>query len=108
MGTTVTPDVDPDEIRTLDNAWQTFFDTTPGGLGSSVDKYRASGQSLRELELEKTKTEEEELERLRKQRASIEERRTRLIQLHNLDDELERINMRIKHAEVKRQTSWRD
>jgi hypothetical protein len=106
MGTTVTPDVDPDQIRTLDNAWQTFFDTTPGGVGPSTDKYRASGQSLRELEQEKTKVEEEELESLRKQRASIEDRRSRLLQLHHLDDELERVNMRIKNAEVKRKGSW--
>jgi hypothetical protein len=99
MGTTVTPDVDPDQIRTLDTAWHTFFDTTPNGVTSTTDKYHASGQSVKAAHREAMDAEDAELETLKKKRASIEERRTRLLQLHQLDDELEKVNLRIKNAE---------
>jgi hypothetical protein len=101
MGTTVTPDVDPDQIRTLDTAWQTFFDTTPNGVAASTDRYRAGGHSVWAADMESTNMEDAELANLKKKRASIEERRTRLIQLHQLDDELEQVNLRIKNAEGK-------
>jgi hypothetical protein len=100
MGTTVTPEVDPDHIRSLDSAWQTFFDTAPDlGASPSAERLPGTEKYRRPVDREPTKAEEEELDEMRRHRASIEDRRSRLLQLHQLDDELEMLNFRIQNAE---------
>jgi hypothetical protein len=123
MGTTVTPDVDPDQFYTLDSTWHTFFDATPSATPGPPERSLARGPSSRPTTSYETQassssdptpsdvvreerpiTADEEYEQLKMQRASIEDKKLRLLQLHQLDDELDRVNLRIQRHESKKRT----
>jgi hypothetical protein len=107
IGTSMTPDVDPDSIRTVEAAWHTFFDTSPAPESAPVIE-RHQRLSFVDPDPPYTPlTEEEEIAALKKQRSSIEDKRSRLMQLDRLDDELERVNAKLKSVEAKRRREMR-
>jgi hypothetical protein len=107
MGTGMTPEVDPESIRTVEAAWQTFFDTSAPESAPVIDRHQRQ-QFVDPNPPYTPLSEEEEIAALRKQRSSIEDKRLRLMQLDRLDDELDLVNAKLKSVEAKRRREMRE